>query len=311
MMSLLQIYHFIKSNTIDYVDIDYSLWLTWCLTPLIVTFLLPAVIALLLYISALILYIYKLHWRHIRTALIVGDKWEAARKLVAVIWDAHGWIWHGYEIQGLENLPLNGPALIVYYHGAIPIDIYYFLAKVILTHNQRTVHTVADHFLFRIPGFSIIADCMKVIPAIAPGGVFEAQFSINYGLMWKRRLGFAKAAIESKVPVIPIFTENTREAFRTVHIGRKFFLKLYSWTKFPFAPIYGGFPVKLTTHIGEPIYYEPGITPEDLQKKVAVSLENLISRHQRIPGNILLSILERIPYIRKKIQARKHERYEN
>lgn len=64
-------------------------------------------------------------------------------------------------------------------------------------------------------GFSIIAECMKVIPgtiqtcsnilkennllAIAPGGVYESQFSYNYELMWKRRLGFAKVALDAKV----------------------------------------------------------------------------------------------------------------
>ncbi|XP_019753350.1 transmembrane protein 68 isoform X2 [Dendroctonus ponderosae] len=262
MLTINQFIQFIKDNTIDYVDFDYSLWLTWCLTPLVVTFLLPVVIALLLYLSAFTLYIYKLHWGRLRTALITGDKWEAARKVVAIIWDAHGWIWHG---------------------------------------------------------FSILSDCMRVIPgtvqscskllkegnylAIAPGGVYEAQFSLNYSLMWKRRLGFAKAALESKVPVIPIFTENLREAFRTMHLGRRLFLKLYTWTKLPFAPIYGGFPVKMVTHIGRPIYYEPDLSPEDLQMKVAASLEELIKTHQRIPGNILLSILDRIPYLRKRLKS--------
>lgn len=80
---------------VDYIDIDYSLWLTWCLTPLLVTFLLPLVIGLLLYLSAFMLYIYKLHWGRLRSALIAADKWETARKFVAIIWDAHGWIWHG------------------------------------------------------------------------------------------------------------------------------------------------------------------------------------------------------------------------
>lgn len=80
---------------VDYVDIDYSLWLTRCLTPLLVTFLLPLVIGLLLYLSAFMLYIYKLHWGRLRSALIAADKWETARKFVAIIWDAHGWIWHG------------------------------------------------------------------------------------------------------------------------------------------------------------------------------------------------------------------------
>lgn len=34
--------------------------------------------------------------------------------------------------------------------------------------------------------------------AISPGGVYEAQFSHHYNLMWKKRMGFAKAAIEAK-----------------------------------------------------------------------------------------------------------------
>lgn len=35
--------------------------------------------------------------------------------------------------------------------------------------------------------------------AISPGGVYEAQFSHSYEIMWKKRLGFAKVAIEAKV----------------------------------------------------------------------------------------------------------------
>lgn len=65
-----------------------------------------------------------------------------------------------------------------------------------------------------------------------------------------------------------MFTENLREAFRTVSIGKRIFLKLYQRLKFPFAPIYGGFPVKLITHLGKPIPYDPTLTPEQLQAKV-------------------------------------------
>jgi 1-acyl-sn-glycerol-3-phosphate acyltransferase len=57
----------------------------------------------------------------------------------------------GYEVSGMENIPDDTPALIVYYHGAIPIDLYYFVAKTILFKN-RLIHTVADRFLFNIPG---------------------------------------------------------------------------------------------------------------------------------------------------------------
>jgi len=46
---------------VDYIDVDFTLWLTWMLTPLVITFLLPLIIVLLLYVTALTFYIYKLH----------------------------------------------------------------------------------------------------------------------------------------------------------------------------------------------------------------------------------------------------------
>lgn len=67
------------------------------------------------------------------------------------MWEAHGFIWHGYEVQGLENIPDDGPAMIVYYHGAIPLDFYYLDAKCLL-YKKRLIYSVGDHFLFKIPG---------------------------------------------------------------------------------------------------------------------------------------------------------------
>lgn len=238
-----------------------------------------------------------------------------ARKCVAAVWDAHAWIYHGYEVSGLEYLPREGPALIVYYHGAIPIDMYYFVARVCLEHD-RLVHTVADRFLFKLPGWGIISEAMKVCPgtvqtcahtlkegnllAISPGGVYEAQFgNNNYELLWKNRVGFAKVAIEAKAPIIPMFTENLREGFRSVNFMQRLFIKLYNKTKFPVIPIYGGFPVKFRTHLGPPIEYDPSLTPEQLQEKVALAIEDLINKNQRIPGSILHALADRF-YNRKK-----------
>lgn len=47
--------------SVEYIDVDFTLWLSWLLMPLLVTFLLPLVIVILLYVTALILYVYKLH----------------------------------------------------------------------------------------------------------------------------------------------------------------------------------------------------------------------------------------------------------
>lgn len=237
------------------------------------------------------------------------DYWNVARKCVAAFWDAHAWIYHGYEVSGMEHLPIDGPALIVYYHGAIPIDMYYFVARVCLERN-RLIHTVADRFLFKLPGWGIISEAMKVCPgtvqtcanilkdgnllAISPGGVYEAQFgNNNYELLWKNRIGFAKVAIEGKAPIIPMFTENLREGFRSVGLLRRFFIKLYNVTRFPVRPIYGGFPVKFRTHLGPPIPFDSKLSPEELQTKVALAIEDLINKNQRIPGSILHALADR------------------
>nr|XP_012218704.1 PREDICTED: transmembrane protein 68 isoform X3 [Linepithema humile] len=256
------IWPMLEDIIVEYTDVDFT-WLSWLLMPLIVTFLLPLVIVLLFYLTSLILYVYKLHRVRLRTAY--GTAWrDAARYTTAAIWDAHGWIWH-----------------------------------------------VADRFLFNVPGWSIILDVLKVIPgtiqtcsavlkegnmlAISPGGVYEAQFGNSYyKLMWKKRMGFAKVALDAKVSIIPIFTKNIREAFRTISWGRRIWLKIYSWTKVPFVPIYGGFPVKLITYVGKPIPYDGNLTPEELQIKVADALKNLINEHQRIPGNITWALIERM-----------------
>ncbi|XP_024871411.1 transmembrane protein 68 [Temnothorax curvispinosus] len=294
---------------VQYIDLDFTLWLTWLLMPLLVTFLLPLVIALLLYLTALMLYIYKLHRVRLRNAY--GTAWrDAALHMAAAAWDAHGWIWHGYEIVGLENIPQDKPVLFIYYHGAIPVDVYYFASKVFL-YNSKLIRLVVDRFLFMIPGWSIFADVLKIIPgtvqtcsailkeghmlAISPGGVYEAQFGDSYyELMWQKRMGFAKVALDAKVSIVPFFTKNLREAFRTVSWGRRIWLKIYATTKLPLVPIYGGFPVKLVTYVGEPIPYDGSLTPEELQTKVADSLRDLISKHQKVPGNITRALVERI-----------------
>jgi len=67
-------------------------------------------------------------------------------------------LWIGYEISGFEKIPDEGPALLVYYHGALPVDLYYLMANAIL-HKRRCLRAVGDRFLFIIPGTDIF--CMQ------------------------------------------------------------------------------------------------------------------------------------------------------
>ncbi|XP_061652583.1 transmembrane protein 68 isoform X3 [Phyllopteryx taeniolatus] len=208
----------------------------------------------------------------------------------------------------MDKIPDKGAALIVYYHGAIPIDYYYFLANVIIQ-KGRTCHSVADHFLFKIPGFKLLLEVFSVMHGpqeecvqalknghllgISPGGVREALFSDEtYPLLWGKRKGFAQVAIDSKVAIIPMFTQNVREGFRSLGTLR-FFRWLYETFRLPVAPVYGGFPVKFRTFLGDPIPYDPNVTASELAEKVNRAVQSLIDKHQRIPGNVLRALLER------------------
>ncbi|KAG7254075.1 hypothetical protein CRUP_009367 [Coryphaenoides rupestris] len=290
----------------DYLSvIEYLLWV---FTPLAVVFILPFLIVILLYLSILFLHVYK-RKNQLKEAYC-NNLWDGARKTLATLWDGHGAIWHGYEIHGMEKIPDEGAALIVYYHGAIPIDYYYFLASVILQ-KGRTCHSVADHIVFKVPGFKPLLEvfsvmhgpqeeCVRALRSghllgISPGGVREALFSDEtYPLIWGTRRGFAQVAIDARVPIIPMFTQNLREGFRSLGT-LKFFRWLYERFRLPVAPIYGGFPVKFRTYLGDPIPYDPSISAVELADKVCGSRRSspFIDQHQRIPGNVLRALLER------------------
>jgi 1-acyl-sn-glycerol-3-phosphate acyltransferase len=57
----------------------------------------------------------------------------------------------GYEVEGLEHIPADGPALIVFYHGPLPTDMYFLMSKLIL-YRKRMLASVGDRFLQKVPG---------------------------------------------------------------------------------------------------------------------------------------------------------------
>ncbi len=184
--------------------------------------------------------------------------------------------------------------------------------------KHRVVHSVVDRFMFRIPGLGSLLRAFKCTPGsvescaaeiddgnlvgLAPGGVYEAQFGdSDYEILWRERLGFARIALSARDPpkIVPMFTQNVRESFRSVSWLRFIFRRLYEVTRLPLVPLWGGFPVKLRTVIGEPIEYDPTkTTPEELRDACKVAMQKLIDDNQKKPGSIFRALSQRCGFNR-------------
>ena len=143
--------------------------------------------------------------------------------------------------------------------------------------------------------------------------------------MWRGRAGFAAVLQEAGgVPVIPVFTQNLRQAYRVLNTGvtRPFWVWLYDKQRIPLGkqkveisvrntamlfksssrtihsftavPIYGNFPVKLRTYIGQPVEYKPGDTAEQIATACREALESLIAQHQQPGTSTWQALLDRV-----------------
>eukprot|EP00947_MAST-08B_sp_MAST-8B-sp1_P005217 g5217.t1 len=199
-----------------------------------------------------------------------------------------------YRVEGLESIPKTGPAMIVCYHGFIPLDMYFFPELVMRVTGRRPMTCVAD-FVFKVPFLSWMVKVGNGIPAnrkqtleelrkgglviVAPGGVREAMTTTaeDYALRWYGKEGFADIARQTGATVVPMFTRNIREVFLVLGGGNKLVQRLYKLTKLPFTlPVWFGF-VPLTTVLGKPIKPAPGQTTAQIATKVGDALQNLMS----------------------------------
>ncbi|KAL3319934.1 Transmembrane protein 68 [Cichlidogyrus casuarinus] len=322
-----------------------SLW-----RPILILVVLPFFFVSLLYISAFFTYLVKLRpWitnrcsllceehRFMRLKTIQGPlgasfsvplpSLDLVSHFIATLWDIHGRIFHGYEVVGMEKISQNKPALLIYYHGTIPLDIYHFVARYVITHGFCPT-PIVDNFMLRTPGIQnfirltgaragTVEECVKMLKhdsaddhapmiLIGPGGVREALFSDEYyNTLWGNRTGFAKVALEANCAVYPMFTENIREPIRPMQLGKSLWQRLYEKTRLPLNPLYGYFPVKLRTFIGDPIDTSGIVSPRVLADLINEAVQKLIFQHQVLPGNILRATFQRIPQIDRILNSKK------
>jgi 1-acyl-sn-glycerol-3-phosphate acyltransferase len=141
--------------------------------------------------------------------------------------------WFRVEVEGIENVPATGPALLVSNHaGAVPPDAA-MIAKAIKTEHPRPrpLHMTMDHFFKGYPGLSMLAHKLGGVAAhpanvhrllydeeqlvlVFPEGRKGPQklFKDRYRLRRFGRGGFVESAIRARAPIVPIALLGAEEA---------------------------------------------------------------------------------------------------
>ena len=229
--------------------------------------------------------------------------------------DGFGRRWNGYELHGVEHVPREGGCLLVLYHGLIPLDGWYLIARLYREHGIL-VRSLADRWLFRVPGLAEVAHLGGAIageraPAVrllregnvvlvSPGGVKEAIAGPDhmYELQWGQRLGFAQVALDAGVPLLPVFGENVEELYRAPWSASAPVRWVYRRSGIPIMPLVGlgalPFPVKVRTWIGPPVVPRTGESPASLRSRMALALQALIDEHQAPRPRLLRGLAARI-----------------
>jgi 1-acyl-sn-glycerol-3-phosphate acyltransferase len=204
---------------------------------------------------------------------------------------AYAELYHRAEVRGLDNIPAEGPVLLVGNHsgGTLIADTFVFSAAFYEHFGAaREFHQLAHDMVFRVPGARALVAPWGTVPAspenmkraldrdaallVYPGGDWE-----TYRPSWESsridfagRKGFARLALEYGVPVVPIVSIGGQETglflgqgsrlARALRVDRAFRIKVLPPVLGPplgptvlDLPIRFPLPAKITVSVGQPI----------------------------------------------------------
>jgi 1-acyl-sn-glycerol-3-phosphate acyltransferase len=144
---------------------------------------------------------------------------------------------HRAEIRGIENITETGSAIIVSNHGRLDFD-FFILVKLIWDHCHRFPRNMADRIWFKLPLIRALFHATGAVEGnrenaiellrqnhivlTYPGGVREIMTS-RFGeehIRWEGRTGFARVAIATQSPVIPVASKGVNNGFIFVTSGK-------------------------------------------------------------------------------------------
>ncbi|MBA3300347.1 MAG: 1-acyl-sn-glycerol-3-phosphate acyltransferase [Thermoleophilaceae bacterium] len=149
------------------------------------------------------------------------------------LYDFYYRYWFRCEVEGVENIPSTGGALLVSNHsGALPPDAVMIGKSIKEEHaHPRPLNITVEHFFKGYPGFSMLAPkigCVAAHPAnvhrllydeeqlvlVFPEGRkgTEKLYKDRYKLRRFGRGGFVEAAMRARAPIVPVCVVGAEEA---------------------------------------------------------------------------------------------------
>src|SRR5436190_22636086 len=200
--------------------------------------------------------------------------------------------WFRTEVEGMENVPATGGALLVSNHsGALPPDAA-TIAKAIKEEHPRArpLHITVEHFFKGYPGFSMLIPkigCVAAHPAnvhrllyderklvlVFPEGRkgTEKLYKDRYRLQRFGRGGFVAAAMRAEAKLVPVCVVGAEEA-APIFAQVNFMKRLTGLLYFPITPTFpwlgpfgmlGYLPAKFKIRFLEPIHFDEDRMWED------------------------------------------------
>jgi 1-acyl-sn-glycerol-3-phosphate acyltransferase len=200
--------------------------------------------------------------------------------------------WFRAEVEGIENVPSTGGALIVSNHsGALPPDAA-MLAKAIREEHPhpRPLNITVEHFFKGYPGFSallpklgcvaahpanvhrLLSDEEQLVLVFPEGRKGTAKlYKDRYRLRRFGRGGFVEAAMRARTPIVPACVVGAEEAapvFAQIGLLKRVTGLLYfpitpTFPHFGLAGMLGYLPAKFKLRFLEPIEFGEGDSHQD------------------------------------------------
>ena len=200
--------------------------------------------------------------------------------------------WFRAEVEGVENVPAEGGALLASNHsGALPPDAA-MIAKAIKEEHPhpRPLNITVEHFFKGYPGFSMLLPKIGAVAAhpanvqrllydeeqlvlVFPEGRkgTEKLYKDRYKLRRFGRGGFVEAAMRARAPIVPVCVVGAEES-APIFAHVKPLQRLTGFLYFPITPTFphggllgmlGYLPAKFKIRFLEPIHFEEEGLHED------------------------------------------------